>query len=675
MGGASGTSVSSFDVFDTLLTRAVGEPEAVALLLGRRLTRSGVIDGDAAAFARQRRLAEERAFVLSDGDPPLARINDELARALGRPALAAELAAQELALEQQLSRPVPGARELVAAARERGERVVFVSDTNLTAAQLGELLESHGFRHGHEPVFASCELKASKAQGTLFPRVARELGVHPRQITHHGDSATADGRNARLSGWRAESHPAARLNRYERALERHRVATGGLASVMAGASRLARTSASAPGARDRALVDVATGVAAPVLCGWTLWVLRRAVEEGFTRLYFVSRDGQILLDLARRLERRLQTGIELRYLHGSRQAWMLAGLGDAGTLEALNDDRDFRSVASIMGGLGLEPAQVSDLLPSALRSPAEWERDLSRAEREQIGRLGSLPEVQAQVAPAAALRHGVLADFLRQEGLEEASAAGIVDVGWRGRTTRALAGALARAEMSAPGRFFFFGLGDDAHRVVGDGLVSRLDAYYYDQAAGHGFVDHPPNLTACIEMFCAADHGTVTGYDRTGDGVEATQAEPPTAVLEWGLPLVRASIAAFADALELDEELVDREADVRAALRDVLELFWEQPTPDEVMAWGAFPADVDQAHSRTVRIAQPVRLAEVVRAARAGRLQLRPTFSWPAGTAEASGAGVRYLLQARWRLARELPRARRRATWLLEQAQLLGPRG
>ena len=36
-------SVESFDVFDTVLTRAVGSPEAVFLVLGRRLAQQSLI--------------------------------------------------------------------------------------------------------------------------------------------------------------------------------------------------------------------------------------------------------------------------------------------------------------------------------------------------------------------------------------------------------------------------------------------------------------------------------------------------------------------------------------------------------------------------------------------------------------------------------------------------------
>jgi FMN phosphatase YigB (HAD superfamily) len=667
--------VASFDVFDTLVTRAVGEPAAMFLLLGHELARAGTVDVGAEVFARQRREADERAFALSGGDPPLDLVADELARALGRPELAPALHAAELDLEHRLTRPVPGARERLDAARARGDRVVFVSDTNLREPELAALLERHGMREPGEAVFASCELGASKSRGTLFPRVAQALGVHPRQITHHGDNATADVRNGRLSAWRTVHLPDASLNRYELALERHRTATGGLTSLMAGASRLARLRQPAADARERALVDTAAGVMAPVLVGWTLWVLRRAQQEGLRRLYFVSRDGQVLLELARRLEPQLRTGIDLRYLHGSRQAWLLAGVGDAAAVEELNDDRDFRSVRTVAANYGLEASDLAPFLPEALRDPAAWDRDLGATERESVTALASRDEVRAMVRGIADDRLERLGAFLRQEGMADAARAGIVDVGWRGRTTLALASALERSGLPLPGRYFFFGLGPDAHEVVGPRLAPLLEAYHYDAAAGHGYVEHPSGLAGCIEMFCAADHGTVTGYERRDGTIAPVLAPPPTATLAWGLPLVRATAYAFADALVLDEGLVDVRADVRPAVRDLLALFWEEPTPAEVAAWGPFPIDVDQAHTKTTEMASPVDLAAVATQARAtGRIQLRPTLSWPVGTARRSGPVARRLLEARFRLGAELPRARRRAAWLRDQAAVLRQR-
>src|SRR6266487_327166 len=56
------TQIASFDVFDTLLTRAVGSPEALFLALGRRLFQAGLIAVTPEAFARARIEAERRAY-------------------------------------------------------------------------------------------------------------------------------------------------------------------------------------------------------------------------------------------------------------------------------------------------------------------------------------------------------------------------------------------------------------------------------------------------------------------------------------------------------------------------------------------------------------------------------------------------------------------------------------
>ena len=52
------TRIASFDVFDTVLTRAPGSPEAAFLALGRRLSRAGVVAVMPAEFAHA---AERRA--------------------------------------------------------------------------------------------------------------------------------------------------------------------------------------------------------------------------------------------------------------------------------------------------------------------------------------------------------------------------------------------------------------------------------------------------------------------------------------------------------------------------------------------------------------------------------------------------------------------------------------
>lgn len=117
-----------------------------------------------------------------------------------------------------------------------------------------------------------------------------------------------------------EHLPEVTPKRFETILERHRGATSGLSWLMAGASRLARLQHATGDAREDALGSVAAGVMGPTLTAWGLWIIRRAKEEDCARICYMSRDGQVLVDIACRLERRLQTGIEHRYLYGGRHA-------------------------------------------------------------------------------------------------------------------------------------------------------------------------------------------------------------------------------------------------------------------------------------------------------------------------------------------------------------------
>lgn len=657
-----GDSVASFDVFDTLLTRAVGAPEAVFLLLGRRLAAHGIVDCSAEVFARQRRLAGDRAAHETGGDPGLDAIHAELARALLLPPEAAiELMQVEKTLEFELMRPVPGAHALVEAARERGDEVVFVSDTNFDEHDLRDLLDRHGFRRPDERCFTSSGLRASKHRGTLYPIVERELGVSSDRLLHHGDHPRSDIRHARGSGWRTVHRPQARLNRYEQALERHRYETGGLSSAMAGASRAARLSQTAGTSSESALVRVAAGVIGPTLAAWMLQVLLRAQRDGLGCLYFLSRDGEVLLDVARRLDRSLQTGVELRYLQGSRTAWLPAAADEDSGLDSFNLDRDFKSVRTVLASIGLEPAHAAEALPPALRDPASWDTGLDGPMRLVLADTVSSPEIRRLALERGRRSRDLLVSYLRREGWDRPEPVGLVDVGWRGRIVRALTDVCDSQGLQSPKRVYFFGVRHDAHEIVGERLAPALDGWFYDHAARTGLVRHMFDLEACVEMFCAAAEGSVVGYERSGDQVRPVLGPPRTDLTEWGLGRVRETVAAFADELVLDTDLVDRAADARTAVNEVLESFWTAPAPDEVDAWSAFPLTIDMFHSRTVRMAEPIRLHRVVRSARRGRVQLRPDMSWPAGTARVSALPYRAALSGRQTLSAELPRIKRRA--------------
>jgi predicted HAD superfamily hydrolase len=287
--------IMSFDVFDTLLTRAVGAPSSLFLLLGRLPEVTRMTNCTPEEFARLRIEAERRARS-GRREITLHDIYSELGAGLGLPAAQRQqLADCELALERRLSRALPKATSLLKA--HGADRRVALSDMYLPAHFVTELLERQGFAELLDRVIVSSEHGVTKSDGGLFGVLIELEQTMARRCRHVGDNPLSDVRVPRLLGLQAEHVPDAALNRYEQIWEQHRWSSGGLSSLFAGASRLARLEADAS-AELAPIVDVAAGVAAPLLSAYVLWVLASAQREGLKRLYFLARDGEILYLLA-----------------------------------------------------------------------------------------------------------------------------------------------------------------------------------------------------------------------------------------------------------------------------------------------------------------------------------------------------------------------------------------
>jgi predicted HAD superfamily hydrolase len=638
-------SLASFDVFDTVLTRAVGSPETVFFLLGRRLAHTSS-SYTAESFARARLEAEARAYQAARGECTLAAIYSELAAELAlSEAHTDQLMRCERAMEAALIRPVPGADRQLARARAEGRRIAFVSDIYLPSAFVQEQLARYGLWQDGDACYVSCDHAQSKRSGQLFTTMLAGEGVTAACAVHHGNSPEHDIQPALEAGLRVEPFLAGNLNSFEELLEAHAWATVGLASAMAGASRLARLSVPVQNAREDAIREVAAGVAAPTLVGFVLWVLRRAHERGLKRLYFLSRDGQVLLGIARRLAPALHLDCELRYLYGSRQAWNLAAMSAASddALAWIWDTTDFLSVQSLLARVGLDPEQVRDALYEAGFSPVDWRRGLSPAERQRLRSVLRNGSVHALITHRAADQRRVVLEYFRQEGILDHTPWGVVDLGWYGSMQNALSALVSEAGGIDPVGFYFALL---KGQVV-DNCPANREAYYMDERTNAGFGGAVPDIIPLMEMFCAADHGSVAGFDARAGHVQPVLVEESNhRVVEWGLPLVRRTIESFVENLVVDDALVDPLSDVRAALTDVLRAFWIKPPATVARAWADFPWEDGLGFDAYWNpLAHAYSWKDVLRSIRHGRVMRHHRASWPAGSLVLSAPVVRVTLR------------------------------
>ncbi|MBV9097786.1 MAG: HAD hydrolase-like protein, partial [Frankiaceae bacterium] len=183
------SQLHSFDVFDTLLTRAVGSPTSVFLLLGRTPEVASITRCGAEEFARVRVAAEKRSR-RNRSETTLTRIYDELAVSLGLDEAAARrLQELEVDLEHRLSRVVPGAVDLLKAAD--GRRIA-VSDMYLPTDVVRSLLAQAGLEELLADVVVSADQGVTKSEGKLFHELLERFEVAARDVRHVGDNIGSD---------------------------------------------------------------------------------------------------------------------------------------------------------------------------------------------------------------------------------------------------------------------------------------------------------------------------------------------------------------------------------------------------------------------------------------------------------------------------------------------------
>lgn len=596
---SSSSPLLSVTCFGRLLTRAVGTSSSVPVLTARLLGERSAIRVEAAVFAAARAEGEKLARQRHGTLTRLSDVAYQVAELLGLgPDGAAAVEAAEIEVERLLARPVPAAVRQLTEARGRGARIAFECDTLLPRAVVEELLDSHGLRRAEDVV-----------------RLASEPGGEPPA----GGAATS---TARGGPW-----PEASLDRYERVLDEAALRTGGLSSVMAGASRRARLILQDEAPEVPApLVEVSAGVAGPLLAGYVLWCAQRAREAGCRRLYFVSRDGEVLLRLARRLLPAVGLDLDVRYLEGNRRAWLLPGMTTV----------DVESVVSV-AGRG-EVTTVRDLLiwvrmqPEALAGPLEragfpsssWDDGLRADQVRKVLAVLTDPAVEPSVRRSADDATEDAGRYLRQVGLLDDEPYAIVDMEGHGNVGRLLAPLVRKVGGRPPAVEFYFAL-------VSPGPPEGRQplGYMYDDGRGTGVHQREDDLYVALEVFTAGAHGQVLGYETAGGVARAVLAEERNAsALRWGLGDLRRVLDVFADELATSLSLVDVRADVRTVTWQVLTDFWTSPTAAEVAVWGTFPFPGGRGDHP---IATGFSTREVARSVIARRPRMRRRGTWPAG--------------------------------------------
>ena len=618
------TSSSSFDVFDTTITRVFARPADLFTVLGDAQVSPGGNSApqrlDGSRFREQRIAAEQRARERAGpGDVSLNAVYRELASALGLDSKQTpDLMQQEVDLELQSARPVPPTLKAIGEARARGQRVIFISDMYLPSHVLRSMLEACGAYLPGDAMYVSNEVGLTKASGKLYRHVLEQEGISPGQLHHWGDNDLADIRRARALGIASTQVTRTRLNRYEEAVADAAEVEMPARSLVAGASRLARLDCPYEDEHLRTIWETGASVAGPILTGYVSWLLAHAWENGLRRLYFVARDGQILQRLAGIVTEKLGLPMECRYLLGSRQAWHLPAVTSLGEFEYswILAPTHFLSVRSLLQRMEITPEEIRADLEIAGLPPGRWEANLGPWERESLFRLVRSGRLDPLIlSRASEARQSTLAYFA-QEGLTDPVALGLVDMGWHGRLQHSAGDVLALGGNGRPLTGYYFGLMSGHEPRPGD----RLHPYCWSNCSPCKEFLPCVETRILMEAFTAADHGGVRGYHcRDGRAHAVLLNERNEPALQWGLEAQQEAILDFAARLDSGAMQSLAEEEWVGVWTGLLSAFYLNPTLAEAHAYGLFPDAEDQNAVMHYPLATPFTWADAAQVLRTGQ--------------------------------------------------------
>lgn len=605
----------TFDVFDTVVTRAVPEPVMVFDLLEQEWLAKGKGWARGFAEARKRAEREDRQSLEAGRDTTLERIYRRLAGDLGMSsAEAVEAADAEMALELELMRPLSAGIEKLERARREGGFVGFVSDMYLPSDLVRRILAKVGQWRDGDRLWISSEAEGTKSSGRLFDQVEREAGLERNHWCHVGDNRRSDLRVPQERGIRVDPVSAVIGEDRETVLG----AAGERQGLLArgAVTRARREVPDDLGNRQRRLWELGASVAGPMLHWLVDEVLRRAEADGRSDLWFLARDGQVMWRIARRIAETREVRPRLHYVAASRQAWHLPALRglDDNARRWILGNRDSLTAEDVLERLHLGGDEGGFLREAFSRAGISLEGGIS-GEVDLVWEVLREPEIAARVLERAAAARGVACRYFRPflgEGR-----LGLVDIGWGGNMQASLASILADEDGVESLRGWYLGSWS-RHPALGEGDFEGLMFDFEDPQ-----LNEWKQLVSLLELFCSGTHAGVTGYQGTGDGACEVLAAPSSwqAQLDWGIGTLQDAAVAAAGRLAEEGVRLDR-----GRIRSLVLDFGRSPRREEVEALADWPCQSEQNRATSEPFVERYGagdLADALRGRRLSRLHWR----------------------------------------------------
>jgi len=326
----------SFDIFDTLVRRKSISPIAPfyrlqeilqdnklklpSYLLENFVEIRRACERAARAFKRDTRVELESDLLEVTFDEIYARLKQLYSLSNKQ---ISYLKAKELEIDATLIEPhfqhLDRLKQLVAA----GEKVILISDMYLSSSQIMQLIGNIDPVLSKIPIFVSSEIGHKKDSGKLFTSIFFELDYEYSNWVHYGDNKIADGREPRKLGISAYTHTMDEFLPYEQNLivQNRNLDTYKVATLMQRYRHHLLDKVNMDFNESKYFAYAYLG---PAFVCYVSWVIKNSLSRGYQTLYFITRDGIYLKEIADILIAKRGLRLKTKLIYGSRKAWRIA---------------------------------------------------------------------------------------------------------------------------------------------------------------------------------------------------------------------------------------------------------------------------------------------------------------------------------------------------------------
>lgn len=648
-------SLISFDVFDTVLTRDVGEPFALFYQIGAEVAARKLVDCNPLIFVQVRYANEKRARTNRDGrEVTLREIYEEVAQVFNCEDRIDELMEIEMEVEGRSLRLVPQALRAVEEARARFGRVIFISDMYLPSDFIRSLLKDKGLFRSGDALYLSSDFGVQKGDGRLFRKVLADEGIPAKRLMHCGDSVCYDIEPARKLGIRTFHSTIAVPHPSEQALSRRTSWNGGFGSGLAGASRLARLGCPESDPLRKTMWETGATVTGPFVLLYAQWILDRCAKLGIRDIWFLARDGYFpYLAVKELLAGNPRSPFEVRYIHGSRPTYQALGVKRLGEREwddlTKHGGSSVRTIRDLASALMASDETLTRHLPSLGFEESDHERELSDDEIDVI-RRAAVGDTAFNRDLESDLREyqDRMRRYFGAQGFDADLGIALVDTGWTTRSHAPLYEFLKEMGCRNLKLMYIGVMVEDTHVPL-----DSVEAFVFDMARKRGPISRQIYYARPCEALLFARHGRTTGFEERGGEIVPVLAPPenPKAIAS-GFDSYERGVRAFLGQVMSEVEGSPPPFGVADLAQQVISRFWREPTKAEAIAWSRMEWQWDPQGRVTYPFARRYRWSDLWAAFVQQRCpQCYPQF-WVAGSAALSDTRILFALKAAGKVSR-----------------------